>query len=232
GKPSAGARIWTNTGHGSGAGAVSDAQGMYKLTGLPKKSEYLVGVSPPSDKEGNLLSRTIGVPGPEGLGPIKQDIELAHGVVVTGQITDKSTGKGVQGGLRFAPLPDNPFFGKKPGYDGYRRDRTMLPTDDKGNFRIVIIPGSGVLMAQVFSRTEKFDDQPVNPFRAAEFDVEDAKRAKPVNNGGDRIYTSAGNSIEFMGLEGVVKVLDFAEGTEKATANLSVDRGKTLAVRI
>jgi protocatechuate 3,4-dioxygenase beta subunit len=231
-KPIAGARIYTGTGYDSQASAVSDAQGNYKLTGLPKMDEYLVGVLPPKEKETNLLSRTIAVTGPEGLGPIKQDIELAHGVVVTGQITDKSTGKGVQGGLRFAPLPDNPFFGKKPGYDGYRRDRTILPTDDKGNFRIVVIPGSGVLMAQVFSRTEKFDDQQINPFRAAEFDAEDAKRAKPVNNGGDRIYTSAGNSIEFLGLEGVVKVLDFAEGTQKATVNLSVDRGKTLAVRI
>jgi hypothetical protein len=194
--------------------------------------EYLVGVLPPKEKETNLLSRTIAVTGPEGLGPIKQDIELAHGVVVTGQITDKSTGKGVQGGLRFAPLPDNPFFGKKPGYDGYRRDRTILSTDDKGNFRIVIIPGSGVLMAQIFSRNEKLEGQPINPYRAAEFDAEDAKIAKPVNNGGDRIYTAAGNSIEFLGLEGCVKVLDFPEGTQKATVNLFADRGKTLAFRV
>src|SRR5262249_12359569 len=115
GKPIANARIWTNTGYNSGAGAVSDAQGLYKLEGLPKRSEYLVGVSPPSNKEGNLLARTIAVPGPDGIGPIKQDIELAHGVVVNGRIVDKTTGKGVQGGVRFAPLPDNKFFGKKPG---------------------------------------------------------------------------------------------------------------------
>jgi protocatechuate 3,4-dioxygenase beta subunit len=231
-KPIAGARIYAGTGYNSQVSAVSDAQGNYRLTGLPKMDEYVVGVSPPSDKEGNLLSRTIGVPGPEGLGPIKQEIELAHGVVVTGQITDKSTGKGVQGGVRFVPLPDNPFFGKKPGYDGYRRDRTMLPTDADGKFRIVIIPGTGVLMAQIFSRNEKLEGQPINPYRAAEFDEEDAKIAKPVNNGGDRIYTAAGNSVEFLGLEGCVKVLDFAEGTAKATVNLFADRGKTLAFRI
>jgi protocatechuate 3,4-dioxygenase beta subunit len=231
GQPIAGAHVFAGTGYNSQVSAVSNAQGTYKLTGLPKMDEYLVGVSPPKESESNLLSRTIGVPGPEGLGPIKQDIELAHGVVVTGRIVDKSTGKGVEGGVRFAPLPDNKFFGK-PGYDGYRRDRTMRGTDGDGNFRIVVIPGPGVLMAQVYSRNEKFDGQPINPFRAAEFDAEDAKRAKPVNKGGDRFFTTVGNSIEFLGLEGVVKVLDFAEGTEKATVNLFPERGKTLTVRI
>ncbi|HMF14394.1 MAG TPA: carboxypeptidase-like regulatory domain-containing protein, partial [Gemmataceae bacterium] len=108
----------------------------------------------------------------------------------------------------------------------------MVSTDASGHFRIVIIPGPGVLMAQVDYRSEKLDGQPINPFRAAEFDAEDAKRAKPVNKGGDRIFTTAGNSIELMGLEGVVKVLDFAEETEKANVTLTVDRGKTLPIRI
>src|SRR5262249_3055135 len=162
------------------------------------------------------------------LGPIKQDIELAHGVVVTGRILDKSTGKGVQGGVRFAPLPDNKFFGKKPGYDGYRRDRTMIGSDAEGNFRIVIIPGPGVLMAQVWGGGEKLDGQTLKPFRAAEFDAEDAKLVKVVDTGdGGGIYNTAGNATEFMGLEGVVKVLDFAEGTERATVNLFAERGKT-----
>jgi RNA polymerase sigma factor (sigma-70 family) len=233
GKPIAGARVFAVTGRNTQVSAVSDAQGNYKLTGLPKMDEYLVGVSPPNENESNLLPRTIGVPGLEGLGPIKQDIELAHGVAVTGQIIDKSTGKGVQGDVRFAPLPENTFFGKKPGYDGYRRDRTMISTDTNGNFRIVVIPGPGVLMAQVDSRNEKFDGQPVNPFRSAEFDVEDAKRVKMVNaNGEDRHFTAAGNSVEFLRLESVVKVLDFPEGTEKATVTLSAERGKTLTVRV
>jgi RNA polymerase sigma factor (sigma-70 family) len=231
GSPIASARVWTGTGYNSQVSAVADAQGNYKLTGLPKMDEYLVGVSPHDEKNSNLLPRTIGVPGPEGLGPIKQDIELAHGIVVTGQIVDKSTGKGVRGGVRFVPLPENKFFGK-PGYDGYRRDRTMRGTDDEGNFRIVVIPGPGVVMAQVHSQEEKFDGQVVNPFRAAEFDAEDAKKVKGVNNGEDRLFNSAGNSIEFLGLEGVVKVVDFAEGTEKATVNLNPQRGKTLNVRI
>jgi protocatechuate 3,4-dioxygenase beta subunit len=232
GKPIGGAHVFAGTGYNSQVSAVSDAQGNYKLTGLPKMDEYLVGVSPPNEKESSLLPRTIGVPGPEGLGPIKQDIELAHGVVVTGRIVDKSTGKGVQGGVRFVPLPENPFFGKKPGYDGYRRDRTMRSSDADGNFRIVVIPGAGVLMAQIHSRDEKFDGQPLNPYRAAEFDPEDAKRAKPVNNGGDRIFTAAGNSVEFLGIEGVVKVIDFPEGAGPATVNLTADRGMTLPVRI
>src|SRR5262249_47075161 len=145
------------------------------------------------------------------------------------KITDKSTGKGVQGGVRFAPLPDNKFFGKKPGYDGYRRDRTMISSDADGNFRIVVIPGPGVLMAQVWGSGEKFDGQPLNPFRAAEFDAEDAKRVNVVNGSH---YATAGNFTEFMGLEGAVKVVDFPEGADKATVNLFAERGKTLPLRI
>jgi RNA polymerase sigma factor (sigma-70 family) len=231
GSPIAGAQVRTSTGYNSQVTTISDAQGNYRLTGLPKTDEYLVGVLPPNPKQSNLLSRTIGVPGPEGLGPIKQDIELAHGVVVTGRIIDQSTGKGIQGGVRFVPLPDNKFFGK-PGYDGYRRDRTMMSSDPDGSYRVVVIPGPGVLMAQVFGREEKFQGQAVNPFRAARFSPEDSKRVKEIANGGDRLFNSAGNSIEFLGLEGAVKVVDFAEGTTNATADLFPERGKTLPVRI
>jgi RNA polymerase sigma factor (sigma-70 family) len=231
GKPIAGARIWTSTGYNSGLNVVSDAQGLYKLEGLPKRNEYLVGVSPPNDKEGNLLSRTIPVPGPEGLGPIKQDIELAHGVVVNGRIVDKATGKGVQGGVRFAPLPDNKFFGKKPGFDGYRRDRTMISSDKEGNFRIVIIPGSGVLMVQLHGGT-KIDGIQLNPYKHARFDATDRERAKPVLNGDDWIFTSAGNSIEFLGIENIVKVVEFAEGAGPVNITLSPDPGKTMKVQI
>jgi RNA polymerase sigma factor (sigma-70 family) len=231
GKPIAGARIWTSTGYNSGVNVVSDAQGNYKLEGLPKRSEYLVGVSPPSDKEGNLLSRTIPVTGPEGLGPLKQDIELAHGVVINGRIVDKISGKGVQGGVRFCPLPDNKFFGKKPGYDGYRRDRTMIASDKEGNFRIVIIPGSGVLMAQVHG-TMEVDGIKLNPFRHARFDPADAERAKPMLNGEDWLYNTAGGSIEFLGIEHAVKVVEFAEGAGPASVTLSADPGMRLKVRI
>jgi protocatechuate 3,4-dioxygenase beta subunit len=231
GSPIGGAHVRTGTGYNSQVTTISDAQGNYKLTGLPKMDEYLVGVSPPNPKQSNLLWRTIAVPGPEGLGPIKQDIELAHGIVVTGRIIDKSTGKGILGGVRFVPLPDNKFFGK-PGYDGYRRDRTMTITKDDGSYRIVVLPGPGVLTAQVHSREEKFQGQEVNPFRAARFSPEDSKRVKEVDNDGDRLFSSAGNSVEFLGLEGAVKVVDFAERIPNAIVDLFPERGKTLPVHI
>lgn len=230
-KPIASARLWVGTGYNSSVSAVSDAQGHYKLVGLPKQAEYLVGVSPPKYKESNLLPRTIGVPGPDGLGPIKQDIELAHGIVVNGKIVDKVTGKGVKGGVRFVPLPENKFFGKKPGYDGYRRDRTMMGSDDDGNFRLVIIPGAGVLMAQVFGGV-KVDGIQMNPYKQARFDPADRERAKPAQNGEDWIFTSAGNSIEFLNIECAVKVVDFAEGAAPVSVTLSVDPGKTMKVQL
>jgi RNA polymerase sigma factor (sigma-70 family) len=231
GKPIAGARLWSGAGYNNSVSANSDAQGHYKLAGLPKQNEYLVGVTAPKDTEGNLLSRTIGIAGSDGLGPIKQDIELAHGVVVNGRVVDKVSGKGIKAGVRFAPLPDNKFFGKKAGYDGYRRDRTMIGSDDDGKFRIVIIPGAGVLMAQVFGGM-KVDGIQLNPYKHARFDPTERERAKPALNGEDWLFTAAGNSLEFLNIENAVKVVDFAEGSAPVSVTLAVDPGKTMNVQI
>jgi len=87
-------------------------------------------------------------------------------VVVTGRVVDRKTGKGLQAGVRFAPLADNRFFGSKPGFDNYRSDRTMSGTDKDGRFRLVTIPGKALVMAQVHDG-EKFNGQHLCPYRQA-----------------------------------------------------------------
>jgi hypothetical protein len=142
-------------------------------------------------------------------------------------VTDKATGKGVRAGLRFAPLPDNKFFGR-PGYDSYRHEVLMHPSDADGRFRLVVIPGPGVLMAQVHG------EQPegVNPYKVAEFDAADRARVNLRVNGDDRVFATAGNKSEFMSLHHAVKVLDPAADAGTATCDLAVDPGKKITVEV
>jgi RNA polymerase sigma factor (sigma-70 family) len=228
GKPLAGVRLFAAYGYGDGVSTFSNTEGRYKLVGLPKTKDYNVYASPP--KDGNLLSRMVRKPDDGGLGPVQINIELARGVVLTGRIIDKATGKGVQGALRFVPLPGNQFF-KKPGYDSYRYESLMNSSEADGKFRLVVIPGSGVLMAQVHGSAVKIGGVPINPYKQA--DILDRKRV-PVTEtkDGDRYFTSAKGNIEFLNIEHACTVLDLDENTLPFACDLTVDPGKTLKVQV
>jgi protocatechuate 3,4-dioxygenase beta subunit len=225
GKPVAGVRVSCSAGN-SIVHTASDAEGHYKLAGLAKADKYFVSVTPPTDS--NLLPRWTAVPGADGLGPIARDFDLARGVFVTGRIIDRSTGKGVRGRVRFVALPDNPFFDKK----SYRQSQMRAGSDDQGNFRIVLIPGPGVLLAEALPKDLMIDGLPVHTYPAAQFDAEDAKRVKVTHRDEERSFATVGNTLEYLNQENAVKVVDFGEGTETGKCELHLDGAKTLKVRI
>jgi hypothetical protein len=192
--------------------------------------EYLLSAEPPENsawlRQGARFAET------EGLQPLTADFTVARGVVVTGRVIDKSTGKGEQSGLRFAPLPDNTYF-DKPGYDSYRYERLTTTTDAQGRFRIVVPPGPGVLMVQAWAGDKTNGGQAINPYRKAEFDAEDRKHIPVTNTGdGDRYFTAAGNSLEFLDSLNVAKRLDLAPDAGTVTCDLHLERGRTLTVKV
>jgi hypothetical protein len=183
-------------------------------------------------KDSPLLARLVRVPDTDGLTPITFDIELARGIVVTGRVIDKATGKGVAGGIRFVPLPDNKFFGK-PGFDSYRHERLMSSTNPDGSFRLVVIPGSGVLMVQAHPSPIQVGGTPVNPYKEGEFTEAERKRIKVTDDGGGtRSFTAAGNALEFVSNEHALKLLDLNADAGTVTCDLFVDPGKTQKVNI
>jgi RNA polymerase sigma factor (sigma-70 family) len=230
GKPLAGVSVHALGDFRSGVFTTTDAKGHYLLSGLPKGKDYNIYAEPP--KGSSLLPRMLRPADDGGLGPLPFDIDLARGVVITGRLIDRATGKGVKGGIRYAPLPDNKFFGKKPGYDSYRYERFTHDVDSQGRFRIVVIPGSGVLMAQAYPDGPKINGVLIKPYKQAEFDAADRERVKVVENGHDRRYQAAGNSLEFLSTENAVKVVDLPEGAPPTTCDLFVERGTTLKVRV
>jgi len=162
--------------------------------------------------------------------PVRIDVELHKGVVVTGRVVDPQTGKGVQAGIRFAPAPGNKFF-EKPGFDSYKSDHTMGSTDKEGRFRLVTIPGRSLLMAQVHFR-EQVDGNEVCPFKMAVADPDHKELFRYDKDDGMWLFTAANNGIEFLGIEHAVKIVDLKEDGGEVNVELKLDRGKTASIKI
>lgn len=228
GKPLAGIQVWASAGNGTVL-AKTDAKGRYHLKGLPRLNEHLVHVNPPAGSEYLMSGKRIH---PEGAtGPLKADLVLAKGVVLKGKVVDKATGKGVECGLRFIPLPDNKYF-DKPGYDSYRTERLMRRTEANGSFRLVVMPGSGILVGQV-SYQLKLPGLKLNPYRLAKLTPSDFKKLKATADDEGRAYFStAGGSIEFLRLQHTYKILNLRPEAGEVNHRLTVDQGKKVPVEI
>ncbi|MHC5541190.1 carboxypeptidase regulatory-like domain-containing protein, partial [Singulisphaera rosea] len=130
-------KIWVR-----GVETTSDAQGRYRLAGLPKSPSYQVFVVPgPGLPYPNL---NVAVPAMvPGLNPVPFDLTLTRGVVVRGRVTDKATGRPVLGYVEAFTFSDNPWVAKFPGYrDGYTPQAYL---DEDGRYELVTLPGHGII---------------------------------------------------------------------------------------
>jgi beta-lactamase regulating signal transducer with metallopeptidase domain len=129
----------------------SDAQGHYRLTGLPKEGAtgHKLAVYPPIDRP-YFITGQIEAPATPGYEPSKVDVALKSGIWITGQVTDSVTGKPVAAAaVDYFPLLTNyraesyanfnPLFTQSIGI------KTRYKTDANGRFRIVGLPGDGVV---------------------------------------------------------------------------------------
>jgi RNA polymerase sigma factor (sigma-70 family) len=124
--------------------ATTDEQGRYRLTGVGKQDTYWVAA------EGvpyfNTTKHEVKDNG--GLEPLVVDFDLERGIAVKGRLTDKATGKPVQGRVSYLAAADNPNL----------KDFTELTTlhvvtvplgqtGPDGAFTVLAIPGPGLLCA-------------------------------------------------------------------------------------
>ncbi|HKB05532.1 MAG TPA: carboxypeptidase-like regulatory domain-containing protein [Gemmataceae bacterium] len=225
GKPLAGVRLTTHFGFGDRAEAVSDADGKYRFDGVPPSRAYSVYAS---HKESDYLEALGNMADAPGLEAIAIDVQMVKGVIVTGRVIDKQTGKGVHAGVKLTPLPGNKFFGTKAGFDNARWDGTMKGTDANGKFRIVTIPGLACATAQVHS-TETLNGEVLSPYRLAVPDPDHKDLFRP--EGDSWTFPSAGGGVEFLMVENACKVIEIKEKGE-TSLDLVVDRGKTATIDI
>lgn len=196
GEPIAGAlvhsqRMWTSTFDGtkpiltrSGsniAWAVTDADGRYRLEGLPRAKSSFVRVLGGSSY---LASHSQADTSGNRVEPVTLDLELRRGMVLEGRVTDASTGEGLQGSIDF--LPDGNDRRAIPMVGGGHQKRS----DAEGRFRIVVAKQDGQLCFTAFKqhlyvkhrlqgRGEERSPTSVSGFRAsAEFHVIHPVRAE------------------------------------------------------
>jgi RNA polymerase sigma factor (sigma-70 family) len=204
----------------------TDAQGRYRLVGMRKAEEYFVQVSAPENAL--LIGRYQRVKAPDGASgkPARVDIELLRGVIVTGRVYDKATGKGVRDcSVHFSPLPEN----KTPQIEGL----TLYSSADKdGRFRLVSIPGPGVLLAGVPGNLLKIDGVPIDIYKRAEFDAADRRRVQMVERKGPYREFRVASGIETLDISNACKVLDVKDDGKPVTCDLALDPGKTRTVQL
>ncbi len=129
----------------------TDAQGRYRLVGLPKGNDQSLSIYPPRDQP-YFVTQRLPVPAGPGFDPVAVDITLKLGIWVTGRVTDVRTAEPVAAAVDYFPFLDNPAA---RDYANFRTDVVRAGgllgharTDAEGRFRIVALPGRGVVTAR------------------------------------------------------------------------------------
>jgi RNA polymerase sigma factor (sigma-70 family) len=131
-------------GHVDLARTTTDAQGRFRLTGIPRRAGQHIMAIPGRDQPYVRAHKDI--PDSHGLDPVATDIELKRGVWIEGKIMDKVTGQPLQGFVEYFALHSNPNLRDYPGFDG-----TVLGLDggvranEDGSYRVVGLPGPGLV---------------------------------------------------------------------------------------
>jgi beta-lactamase regulating signal transducer with metallopeptidase domain/protocatechuate 3,4-dioxygenase beta subunit len=224
-EPVAGARIHLlgNFCHTSGISTVTDVSGRYELRGCHRGLPVWLSIDGP--ERGQLLDRSLQRETTPTQAALDLDVELKRGVFIEGRVFDQANGEGARAVVTFVALPGN-RFGALDNHD----DPGML-SDDEGRFRLLVMPGPGVLTAAV-NGGARIADHEFSRYRQASFSGEDSQRVPTTVNGDDRYFTARDNSVHLLTAENAVKFLDLAPDTKSVTCDLPVDRGKTVKIQI
>lgn len=124
--------------------AVTGPDGRYTIRGAKKHPKYMVEVD--SDPAAGLLPVQAFADDTVGYEPVTIDLKPGRGVVVTGVVREKGTGKPVACQVQAAVLAENPHAGKYPTFDRSSGTATgMRHTAADGRYRVVTIPGPVLL---------------------------------------------------------------------------------------
>jgi hypothetical protein len=135
---------------------VTDASGHYQLIGLPKGSGHKLAVYPALDQP-YFITEFLEVTAGPGFGPVRFDIALPRGIWIAGRVTDAKTGRPVQAAIHYFPFLSNAnaesFPNFRAGSISLYWTGSRYRTDAEGRFRVVGLPGRGIVAAKSFDRS-------------------------------------------------------------------------------
>ncbi len=152
GKPIPGAMVTSYQRAGSHISAVTDLRtvadknGRYCLLGMPKGEGNIIRAEPPEDAPYLMAIRNIA--NPPGLEPVTADFALKRGVWINGRVLDKITRQPVPAHVEYVVFADNPHRKETPGL---AVDMYLQTCAEDGTFRVVALPGRGLLAARNWS---------------------------------------------------------------------------------
>jgi hypothetical protein len=151
-EPVPGVKVWSNKFAGttlSGVYAlktVSDAQGHYRLDGMPKGEGNSIVAVPGDDQP--YFMREFKVPTGPGLEPVKFYLDLDRGVMIEGRIIDKASGTPITNArMYYVPWPDNPNIKALPEFNHgtLPGPQVRYTVDAQGHYKVVGLPGRGLV---------------------------------------------------------------------------------------
>jgi beta-lactamase regulating signal transducer with metallopeptidase domain len=159
GKPLAGVRIASDRTaefpvYGfNGIEATTDEYGRYRLIGLPKGTGNQFIAIPAKGQP--FLAARVEVPDSPGLDPVSLDIGLKRGIVIEGRVTDKTTGEPLKAYVAYNAYEDNPHLSEAPGFKD-ARVWGQYQTEPDGSFRVVGLPGRGLIAAMCIGGAKQY----------------------------------------------------------------------------
>jgi RNA polymerase sigma factor (sigma-70 family) len=196
--------------------ATTDANGRYRITGVPKGASYEVRARPAKGQPYVPFTRRFG--DTESLKPIKADFNLRRGVAIRFRLIDKGTGKPVQGIVQYDLVRANPHWAE--ACSPHSRNllsslewfRSHVPDKDL-TINMVVYPGPVVLIARA-----GFDGPPYLKARLDPADVAKGyypgAKGEPING--------------FFEIANAYRRLDLKPTDKPVTFDLFLDPGRTL----
>jgi RNA polymerase sigma factor (sigma-70 family) len=191
-----------------GIRAMTDAQGRFRMEGMPKRASYKLVVFPRDDQPYIMTELTAG--DTQGLEPVETEIKLMRGVLIRFRLVDKATGQPKLGLAHYTPYDDNRFFS-----DDVLRNQFFhrsASADERGIYTLVVPTGTGLITAFV-------GDGSYLPAR-----VRDADRAKYPLIDGPRSYAA----MMIQSISQGYHMLDLKIDEKPEIFDIDLDPGRTV----
>lgn len=160
GEPVAGTPLAVRNDRGRSTDGVTDAQGRYRVSEVSPGESYSVHSYGPANymlAMGSAVHRNNG--------PIRIDLKLRRGTVLTGKVIDAKTGLGVRSWIQVKPTPGNPLLNKA----GINLETSDTSQAD-GTFRLVAPPGDVLVSATAAPVKSTSEPVPYQPAKILETD--------------------------------------------------------------
>ncbi|MES2790828.1 MAG: M56 family metallopeptidase [Planctomycetota bacterium] len=125
--------------------AVTDEQGRYRLLGIPPGTGHVLHVIVPKSEPWLMGSQTFAIDSKQS--ELNLNLKVFRGIWIEGKITDAQTGEPITGYVDYLALKRNPHIPQKFGLSDWW-DYRRFPTDASGHYRVVGLPGPGVLFVR------------------------------------------------------------------------------------